>query len=441
MEEFFAQKTDRKNRQKLPATERVALTVSALWRNKFWILFLMLAAAVAFSWHSVQQHERNASATLILRYEQAYEGLNPNGTRFNIYDLFSDAVLGTTIERAGLAEELSGKDLLNSLTVNASGSQNADNMYIATEYTVALDGRCLPRRIQAESMLRLLMETYKQYFLDHYGSNDSALEIDWSDVGDWEYLEFADIMDVKVNNLITYLNDLRSESGMSQYRISGESFRSLQESIANFRDIYLNKYTSYVTVNHLFRNAPLYREKLNYRRFLTSQDLQGSQERYDIYQEALKMYDESMITFVMVPLYDSANGLYMARTAIGMDSLTEESKRYAEKMEVSGKQLKTFDRDIQSARQSVSDPLKHQVAEEMIREIQQHLDSLIARIRLVKKDYEVYRSKNSIQYSIDSYGLMSGYNLKGAALAAAAVLMLFVVCYAVQTYKRQERKP
>ena len=438
MAERFELKDSPVRRRNISLVERAVRVFMGLWRNALWILLLMIVAAVSFAWYSAQKNEHSATATLMLRYEQAYEGLNPNGTRFNIYELTSDAVLDKTLERAGLMGKLSRGDLLSSLEIRASGSQGARNMYIATEYSIHLQGDKLPRRVSARSMLNLLMETYKQYFLENYGANDSALDIDWSDVDNWEYVEFANIMDVKVNNLITYLNGLRTESGMSQYRISGESFRSLSESISSFRDIYLNKYTSFVTINHLFRNPASFRSKLEYRRFLTEQSMRASKDRFDVSEAALNMYDESMITFVMVPMYDSANGLYMARTAIGMDSLTESSKSYAEALEISSNELKTFDRDIQNTRDASSDAAKRETAEQMIREIQQHLDSLITRIRLVKKDYEDYRSKNSVSYVISTPGLMSGYNVKGAAAAALAVLLLFAIYFAIQTYSNRE---
>ena len=438
MGERFEYRDIRRHRQNTSLAERSMRVFSALRRKAIWILLLMIIAAVSFSWHSVKKSEASATATLMLRYEQAYEGLNPNGTRFNIYELTSDAVLDKALERAGLTGEMSRQDLLDSLEISSSGSQNAKNMYIATEYSIVLRGDRLPRRIRARSMLNLLMQTYKQYFLENYGANDSALEIDWSDVENWEYLEFANIMDVKVNNLITYLNGLRTESGMSQYRISGETFRSLSESISSFRDIYLNKYTSFVTINRLFRHPASYRSKLEYQRFLAEQSMKASKDSFDIHEDALDMYDESMITFVMVPMFDSANGLYMARTSIGMDNLTEGAEHYAEALEVNEKSIKVFDRDIRNTLNASSDAAKHEMAEQMIREIQEHLDSLVSRIRLAKRDYEDYRSKNSIYYVIGNPGLMSGYNVKGAAAAALAVLMLFVVCFVIQTYAKRE---
>ena len=435
MAKSMESKTGRRNR--FGFSECVARALSGLWSNKYWVLFALLSAIIVFSWNSAKKGEKSASATLTLRYEQAYEGLNPNGTRFSIYDLLNDTVLENAIDRSGLTGEVSPRQLLQCLSVSPSGSQVAQNMYIATEYSVKLSDGCLPSRISAESMLRLLMETCKQYFLENYGTNDSALDIDWSDVDKWEYIEFANIMDVKVNNLTTYLNELRSESGMSQYRISGETFRSLSESIANFREIYLDRYTSFVTVNHLFRHSSDYSGKVNYRRFLTEQEKKSSQDRFSIYQDALKMYDESMITFVMVPMYDSDNGLYMARTSIGMDSLTENAKACAEQLEMDEKTIKAFDRELQGAALSRSDEAKLALAEKMIDDIKEHLDGLIARIRLVKRDYENYRSLNSIHYSIKQPDMMAGYNVKGSLLVGMGVLALFAVYYGLRKQSKR----
>ena len=417
---------------------RLSKVLYAMWQNKLWVLFLVLAAMVFYAWHSAQSKQHDASATLILHYDQAYEGLNPNGTRFNVNELLSKNILETAIDRAGLKDMLSTADLLDSIEVNASGSQSPQKKYIATEYSVRLNDKYLPKKISASNMLTLLLDTYKQYFLSNYGSNDSALNISWEDVDDWEYLEFSDIMKVRVNNLITYLEDLREESGMYQYHATGESFRSLSESVSNFRDIYLNKYTSYVTINGLFKHPENYRSKLFYRRFLINQSLKNNQDCYRIYQDALGMYDQSMITFVMVPMYDAANGLYMARTSIGMDNLTKESKSYAEKIETNSKEIKIFDQSMSLTEKAQKDKEKYAYADAMIKEIENHMDSLIKRIRAVKKEYEDYKGKTYLQFNLRRYSLVSGFDVKGCLITAAITVLLCFAYYATREYIGKE---
>ena len=113
MGERFEYKDGRRRRQNRSSLERAVRVFSDLRRNVFWILLLMIIAAVSFSWYSVQKNDSSSTATLLLRYEQAYEGLNPNGTRFNIYELTSNAVLDKALERAGLTGEVSRDDLLS----------------------------------------------------------------------------------------------------------------------------------------------------------------------------------------------------------------------------------------------------------------------------------------------------------------------------------------
>ena len=395
-----------------------------VWNHKFWILFLMFVAFVILCVYSSLHAEDSASANLVLRYEHAYEGLNPNGSRFNINELMSEDVMSQAIEYAGLEGELGIEQLQNSISVRAAGSQDPKKMYIATEYTIKLANTYLPERISARSMLNLVLQCYKNYFLDHYGRNDGVLEVDWSEADSWEYLEFADIMGVKINNIIAYLETMQVESGTYNYKTEGETFRSLQDSVAAFRDIYLNKYTAYITNNNLFRDPMKYRGKLEYRRFLISQASKKNNEMYMINQDALGMYDKAMITFVMIPMYDDVNGMQMTRTETGMDLLTESSMSLAKILEVYEQELKVINGAIARTYMAEKNPQKHETANSMIQEMKQSLNGLIKRILHVVHDYEESRYKNSISYNIETYSVMTGYRVKRNAILVLIVGLL-----------------
>ena len=401
---------------------------SEIWKHKFWILFLCLAALVLFSIYSALHREDSVKATLILRYEQAYEGLNPNGSRFNINELMDEAVMSQAIDLAGLTDMLTVEQLRKSISINASGSQEPTNQYIASEYTIWLSNKYLPKTITAKSMLNILMITYKNYFLKNYGRNDVVLEIDWSQTRAWEYLEFANIIDMKINNIIAYLESLQSESGTYNYQTEGESFRSLANSVSSFRDVYLNKYTAYVTNNNIFRNAIKYRSKLQYKRFLTSQQADKNRERYTIYQDALKMYDKAMITFAMIAVYDT-NGLKMARTSNGMDDLALSALDYAQKLESNTKELKLVDSSIVRTKFPSAEVQMYLIANDMIEEMKQHLEALIVRITKAIKDYEDSRFQDSISYTIEEYGVVSGYKLKQGLIVTFGVFFICCLWY------------
>ena len=401
--------------------KKISYALIAIWHNKFWILFLVLVAFTVLCIHSGLHAEDTAKANLVLRYELAYEGLNPNGSRFNINELMSDDVLSKAIDLAGLNGELSIENLQNSLSIGASGSQDPKKMYIATEYNIRMSNTYLPKRISARSMLNIVLQCYKNYFLDHYGRNDGVLDTDRSEIETWEYLEFADIMEVKINNIITYLEAMQTESGTYNYQTDGETFRSLQDSVAAFRDIYLNKYTAYITNNNLFRDPMKYRGKLEYRRFLISQASKRDRELYTINQDALGMYDKAMITFVMIPVYDDVNGMQMTRTETGMDTLTVTSMELAKTLESNEEELKQINQAIARTYLADKDPEKHKTVNSMIDEMKQSLDALIRRILNVVHDYEESRYKNSISYNISTYDIVSGYGIKRNAILALIV--------------------
>ncbi len=98
------------------------------------------------------------------------------------------------------------------------------------------------------------MDVYTQVFHRNYATNDDSLELDWAEVEDWDYLDFGNFMTVKINRLITYLDEMKNSSGMSQYSLEGETFSSLRASIVNFRDIYLAEFNAFVNEKRLFKD-------------------------------------------------------------------------------------------------------------------------------------------------------------------------------------------
>ncbi|MBO6000214.1 MAG: hypothetical protein J6P81_00335 [Spirochaetales bacterium] len=422
--------------------KKLTYVILEIWKHKLWIFFLMFVAFAAFAVHSGLHAEDSVSARLVLRYEHAYEGLNPNGSRFNINELSGDEVLSKSISLAGLEGELSLDQLKKSLSVTSSGSQEPKKMYIATEYSISLTNKYLPKRISARSMLGIILQTYKNYFLDHYGKNDGVLDIDWSETEAWEYVEFANIMEVKIDNIITYLETMQTESGTYNYQTEGETFRSLADSVVSFRDIYLNKYTAYVTNNNLFRNPERYRDKLIYRRFLISQAAQGAEARYKIRQDALTMYDKAMITFVMIPVYDKTNGLQMTRTGTGMDDLTVSSMDFAKILESNTEELKLIDKAIERTYAAETDIQKYITANTMISEMKQNVNSLIQRIGKVLHDYEESSFKNSIYFNIAEDSISSAYRIKASALVALLAGLVASAWYGVAAtvFRKEEEK-
>ena len=408
--------------------EKLYLYAGFIWSRKLWILFLTGFCMVCTMAYTREANQHKACGILSLRYERAYEGQYPNGTRFNIYDLKDGEVLQKTLERAGLAEEMTPNMLAECISLSPASAQNVYRRYLATDYSVTLRDDYLPKGYSPSDVLNLLLCVYEEVFHRNYATNDDSLELDWSEVREWDYLEFGNFMKLKVDKLITYLDELRSSSGMSQYSMDGETFNSLRASVVNFRNIYLDAYNSFIWEKRLFRDSENYREKLEYSRFQAHQQIEQFESKYEINQDAQELYDSAMITFVMVPMYDQVHGLYMARTEIGMDKLALDSEKDASSLRASKLRMEEIEDQLDRVSHKSSLHEDRQKADEMILNIQRQADALIARIRVVTKNYEDNRSKNDITHWISDGSFMHRFGVRYAlavGVGTAAAILLF----------------
>ena len=135
-----------------------------------------------------QDSSRVASAQMTLNYSEASQGLNPNRTRFTTTDLTSDEVLQSTLYNAGLEGQMTVEQLRKAITVeptdvtNVSSSEN----YITTSCSISLQLEEPCQHLTAATLLRIFCGSYKDYFMEHYGENQSVFSCTMPDYFDTE---------------------------------------------------------------------------------------------------------------------------------------------------------------------------------------------------------------------------------------------------------------
>ena len=130
----------------------------------------------------------------------------------------------------------------------------------------------------------------------------------------------------------------------------------------------------------------------------------------------------------------------MARTTNGMDAMASSSLTYAKMVETNAKDLKIFDASIEKTYHAETDPEKYATAEQMIEGMRENLDALIARISQLVQQYEESRYKNSISVKLNSYNIISGYQVKQNLLVALAVAMFACAWYGVLGIAKNKEK-
>jgi len=143
----------------------------------------------------------------------------------------------------------------------------------------------------------------------------------------------------------------------------------------------------------------------------------------------------------LVPVYDEQNGLRVARTSNGLDTITESSLKYAKQIETNAKELKIFDDAIERTYNASTDPEPYTIADQMIEEMKENLDALIERIAHIVQTYEESRYKNSISIKINDAGVVDGYRIKEGLILAIVVGLFVCAWYGIQgVIKSKEKK-
>lgn len=176
-----------------------------------------------------------ASAQMTLNYSEASQGLNPNRTRFTTTDLTSDEVLQSTLYNAGLEGQMTVEQLRKAITVeptdvtNVSSSEN----YITTSCSISLQLEEPCQHLTAATLLRIFCGSYKDYFMEHYGENQSVFSCTMPDYFDTEpYLRLKSLT-LRADQLDRYLTARVSENKSYQDATTGNTFLSLSKQIQN----------------------------------------------------------------------------------------------------------------------------------------------------------------------------------------------------------------
>ena len=300
--------------------------------------FLIIFLALCGCRYLMNTH--TAGTVLSLDYEEASQGLAPNGTRFNIYEIRSREVMERLIECAGLEGKITPEELSECISVKATHDKNISGSvnYISTSFDVKFTGKGAVRDRNAEEMLSLLCKTYREFFVEHYGFNHSILSFDVDDLKfNDEYLMTVDLLELKCGQLEKYVQLRNRESKNYRDPETGITFSALEQRAKNFYDYDIAKMRSYIIENGIVNDRYGLNTMLNYKIRMDRLMYNKLIAAYDEDNEGIRLYDTAMSAIVMIPTQDQAMQYYMSRTKTGMDNMAlhadEQLTGAAERME------------------------------------------------------------------------------------------------------------
>ncbi len=403
----------------------------AFRKRKWIVLALFLVVLLALCGYHYVRNLHTASTVLSLDYVEASEGLTPNRTRFNIFEIRSGEVMRRLIDYAGLEGKITPDELSDCISVQATHDKNVSGSvnYISTSFVVrftdngALDGRT------AEDMLSLLCKTYREYFVEHYGFNHAILSFDAHDLKfNDEYLMAVDLLDLKCGQLEKYVQLRKRESKNYQDPDTGITFSALEQRVKNFYAYDLARLRSYVIENSIANDRAGLNSMLNYKIRMDRLVYSKMMAAYDEDNKGIQMYDAAMSAVVMIPTQDQSMQYYMSRTKTGMDNMAIHADAQltgaTERMELIA--YNTY--LIEKLEANEPDQSKAEKADTMIREMEALLDKLAADIQALDSAYTSAKARNYISFSDDRMGFKDRIGLIPSLLCAVLILVAAFTC-------------
>ena len=385
--------------------------------------FLIISLALCGFFYNRNLH--TASTVLSLDYEEASEGLTPNRTRFNIFEIQSGEMMERLIDRACLGGKITPDELSECISVQPTHDKSiqGDVNYISTSYIVRFTDNGELEGKTPEEMLSLLCSTYCEYFVERYGFNHSILSFDTDDLKfNDEYLMAVDLLELKCSQLENYAHLRSRESKNYQDPDTGITFSALEQRAKNLYTYDLAKLRSYIIENGIANDRAGLDSMLSYKIRMDRLMYDKMMAAYEEDNKGIQMYDAAMIAAVMIPTQDQSLDYYMSRTKTGMDKLAihadEQLMGAAKRME----QIAYNTYLAEKLETNGSDQAKTEKAGLMIRETEVTLEKLASDIQAVDSAYTSTKARNYIGFSENDVGLADQIGLVPSLLCSALII-------------------
>ena len=412
-------------------SSRIKKTIIAMFNMRVWICIPLIAIIVLGSCYFAFQSEKTASVEMSLNYEEAANGLNPNSTRFNAYNISSKDVVERMLWYCGIDPESVNVDkICDGISINATNNKSFSEgeYYISTTYKITLNRHSSIKDIKTEDLITYLCKSYKDNFYSRYTENRSILEFDIEVFNDKEYLEIADLLDIKAQQIKKYLNTRSKQSKSYVEAESDETFKSLVQKVEDIQSYDIAKYRTFVTMAGCSDDKARFISALEYVNRLMGISYKKDMAGYTVRNDGIKMYDDDMISVVMIPsIDDSKNTYYMSKTKTGMDYIAKEADDMLDSAQQTSKEI-TVNEDIISKMAAGTNSKENlDKASQMIADIRNKFTELSRQIEAVDKAYVKYRTKDYLTFKPVKKSLIQRLRLVFLFEVAAGLLVLIFV--------------
>ena len=423
--------------------EKIKQGLRLLWQNKYRIFFCGVVLCAVFGSLNYFKSAEHASANISFNYSEASLGLNPNETRFNAYEIVSDAVMERAIERVGLQGSITPSQLAACISISpdSTGNVSGSDDFISTSYNISINSSTLELgNRKTMDLLKSVCESYREIFLANYCDNQSILKEMLDITTDCEpYLRLNEI-EVRADRLTRYLNARLNENKSyvdeENPDSSTNNFTTLGKKLSNIVDYDLPNTLAFVIEGGVARDPAMLSSILEYKNKIDGISASKSMAYYDANKDGISIYEKSMTSVVMIPTTDALSEYYMSRTKTAMDTMARDADLSLADASAYQSDIVSTSYVIQKIQECTSDAQRLSEAQTMVNRLETAINEITDDLFVLDKAYIKYKSQNYLAFTYYDASFLQRINVKMTVLEAAAAML----CGMALLYIQKRRK-
>ncbi len=430
--------------------------LKTLWKKRIIIVAATLVVALLGMGYTILGQVNKVSMTLSISYQGIEKGLNPDGTKFNVFEITSSEVLNRTLSKVnvpGLTVDAL-KDRLNIYALSPyninekiknAKLEGEDYTYIPNEFSISYSQQNKLAPNHTRELLNALSESYKEVFMEKYTDKSIVLEDIAIDKEGYEYVEYQKLYQNKIESMIEFLTKKNSENSTFQSAETQQTFGNLVYMLQNLMTIDLENLNSFIVKSKISKNPNGIVSQLGYDVDMLSLEYRRLSYESSFVKDTIDEYDSTVTDFVFIPTLDQSNNFYMNRTKTGLDYLTDRSydagiEAEAVRLAIAQKQalMSAFSGDIPQGEERAR--LAEQV-DTLAKGIDEQLAYISDLAVKTTKEYNEYTTKDYLRFSIPEFSLRDIINLsnikKGVIYAAVGFIGACLLILLIKGVRRR----
>ena len=303
--------------------------------------------------------DKTVNARISLTYQEAANGLNPNGTRFNPYFIISEEVLKKAEEKLGY--EINTSNIWISFPSTTNKTSYTTDFYI--NYNGDHDGT---------EVLQAVASSWAQLFEEKYTYNNSSVIYN-EPSEDTDYIYLVTWLSNEASEISSYAKKRMKEN--NTWNDDGTTFRTIYDSAQNLIDVEIENFKTFIVQNGVSKDASSLINSMAYKDRLLSDKKQNFEAQYQNRRDAITLYDPTLFPTISVPSISSGT-YYITTTKTGLDYIYDAAASASSSSLATQRMIREDELLVANMSDDSSDTANLEMANQMYEKLKDSIQSL-----------------------------------------------------------------